>query len=113
MWWVEWLKGLLLTALIFVPLERVLALRSSQKLFRRGWANDMVYFTVNGQLINLGLSAVASGIIIAAGWFVPAGFRSVVAAQPIWLQVLEIIVLSDLGFYLAHRAFHGVPWLWK
>ena len=48
---VEWLKGLVLTALIFVPLERLLALRPEQKIFRRGWLNDLVYQIVNGQII--------------------------------------------------------------
>ena len=113
MWWVEWLKGLALTAMIFVPLERLLALNSAQIVFRRGWLNDTVYLFINGQLIGFVLSAIAAGTIMIAGWFVPVGFRAAVSAQPFWIQVLEIIVLSDLGFYLAHRAFHMIPCLWK
>jgi hypothetical protein len=31
----EYLKGILLTAVIFIPLERVLAIRPEQKLLRR------------------------------------------------------------------------------
>jgi sterol desaturase/sphingolipid hydroxylase (fatty acid hydroxylase superfamily) len=113
MWWVEWLKGLVLTAAIFVPLERLLALNPNQKIFRRGWLNDTIYLLVNGQIINLVLSAFAAGIIITAGWFLPSGIRAFVAGQPTWLQIIEIIILSDVGFYLAHRAFHAVPGLWK
>jgi len=44
---IDWLSGLLLTALIFVPLERVLALRKNQRIFRRGWLNDVVYLLLN------------------------------------------------------------------
>jgi sterol desaturase/sphingolipid hydroxylase (fatty acid hydroxylase superfamily) len=43
----------------------------------------------------------------------PEGFRANVAAQPLWLQLPEIILLADFGFYLAHRMFHAVPYLWK
>src|SRR5688572_913525 len=103
MWWLEPLKGLVLIAVIFVPLERLLALRTEQKVFRRGWLNDVVYLLVNGQLITFALSAFVTGLIIAVGWLVPSGFRTFIAEQPYWLQIVEIIVLSDLGFYLAHR----------
>jgi hypothetical protein len=44
---IDWLSGLLLTALIFVPLERVLALHREQKVFRRGWLNDVIYLLLN------------------------------------------------------------------
>ena len=30
-----------------------------------------------------------------------------------WLQAIEVLLLADLGFYLAHRAFHAVPALWR
>src|SRR5262249_24387207 len=34
-------------------------------------------------------------------------------SQPIWLQAIEVVVIADAGFYLAHRAFHAIPVLWK
>ena len=109
----EWLKGFVLTALIFIPMERLLALRPEQKIFRRGWLNDLVYQIVNGQIIAVSLGLFVVLVIMVAGWLVPASFQATVAAQPYWLQVVEIIVLSDFGFYLAHRTFHAVPALWK
>ena len=36
-----------------------------------------------------------------------------VQSQPLWLQVPEVLLVADIGFYLAHRAFHAVPFLWK
>ena len=30
-----------------------------------------------------------------------------------WVQVAEMIVIGDIGFYSVHRAFYTVPWLWK
>jgi len=109
----EWIKGLLLTALIFVPLERLLALHPGQRLFRRGWFNDLIYLVVNGQIIGFALGVLAAGVIVVASWLVPAGFQSAVSAQPYFVQIVEVIVLSDIGFYFTHRAFHAVPWLWR
>lgn len=33
--------------------------------------------------------------------------------QPCLLQVVEAVILADLGFYIAHRMFHRVQWLWR
>src|SRR5437763_14186970 len=110
---IEWLKGMLLTVLIFVPLERILALHSEQRILRRGWLNDTVYLLVNGQIIGLALGVLVAGTIITAGSMAPASLQAVVGAQHFWVQIIEVIVLSDLGFYFAHRAFPEVPWLWK
>ncbi len=41
------------------------------------------------------------------------GFQQWVAAQPLWLQFLELLVVVDLASYWIHRAFHEVPGLWK
>src|SRR3954451_3503738 len=110
---IDWLSGLLLTALIFVPLERVLALHREQKVFRRGCLNDVIYLLLNAQLTMLGLGLLVVAIIVIAGWLMPMSMRAAVATQPYWAQVIEMIVLSDIGFYFAHRAFHAFPWLWR
>jgi len=106
-------RGVLLALLVFVPLERILALHPGQKVFRRGWGNDVVYVFINGLLIKLGLGLLIVGTIIMAEWAVPSSFRAAVAAQPLWLQIVEVVVLADLGFYAVHRLFHAVPWLWS
>jgi sterol desaturase/sphingolipid hydroxylase (fatty acid hydroxylase superfamily) len=107
------LKRLLLLIAVFVPAERLLALRHGQKLFRRGWGNDLVYYIVNAPIIGFGLAVIIVCTIIAAEWAVPASFRSAVAGQPYWLQTTEVILLADVGFYIAHLGFHKIPWLWR
>src|SRR5215467_2305435 len=42
------LNNILLTAIIFVPLERLLPMHMGQKVFRRAWKNDVVYLLFNG-----------------------------------------------------------------
>jgi sterol desaturase/sphingolipid hydroxylase (fatty acid hydroxylase superfamily) len=109
----DWLKGVLLIALIFVPLERMLARRPEQRVFRRGWVNDMIYLLLNGQVILLCLGVLIIGIIMTTGWLVPVSVRAAAAGQPYWVQIVEVIVLADIGVYFAHRVFHAVPWLWR
>ncbi|MBR1251472.1 sterol desaturase family protein [Bradyrhizobium sp. AUGA SZCCT0169] len=107
------LKVILITCLVFVPLERLFALHKEQKIFRRGWANDLVFLLVNGILIKLGLLAVIALSIFAAASIVPASIQGTVGGLPYWVQIPLVIVLSDLGFYWTHRMFHAVPWLWR
>src|SRR5690242_14711179 len=103
------LKTILLTCLIFVPLERLFALRPSQKIFRRGWHTDVIYLLLNGTLIKLGLLGVVFIVAFVAAQAVPVPFREWVGGQPYWLQLVEAIILSDIGFYWTHRMFHAVP----
>src|SRR4051794_25620904 len=106
-------KVILITFLVFVPLERLLALHPQQKVFRRGWANDLLFLLFNGILIKLGLVAVVVATMFAAAQIVPASFQAVIVGLPYWVQIPTIILLSDLGFYWTHRMFHAVPALWK
>jgi lathosterol oxidase len=39
--------------------------------------------------------------------------QQAVAAQPLWLQFLEALILADLFAYASHRLFHALPWLWR
>jgi len=107
------LKVIFLAFLVFVPLERLFGLHSEQKIFRRAWANDLVFLFLNSLLIKLGLLGVVVGAIFVAAQIIPESFQSSIRSLPFWLQVPVIILLSDLGFYWTHRMFHAVPWLWR
>jgi sterol desaturase/sphingolipid hydroxylase (fatty acid hydroxylase superfamily) len=106
------IKVIFITILVFIPLERLFAMHP-QKVFRRNWANDLIFLFLNGVLIKLGLLAVIVAVIFAAAWIVPASFQAMVGGLPYWVQVPAVIVLADLGFYWTHRMFHAVPWLWR
>ena len=106
-------KGLLIAGLIFVPLERAFALHREQKVLRRLFYTDVIYALVNGIPIKAGLVLIMAVAMATIGNLVPTSLTATVAGQPIWLQLVEIIVIADLGFYWAHRAFHAVPLLWR
>jgi sterol desaturase/sphingolipid hydroxylase (fatty acid hydroxylase superfamily) len=106
-------RGLLLVALIFIPLERLLSLHHEQPVLRKEWRNDLVYLFANRILIFAGMLVMVVGIGMIARWLVPIAVQKAIGGQPTWLQVIEAIVLADIGFYFTHRLFHTVPWLWK
>ena len=107
------LKAILITFIVFVPLERLFALRAEQKIFRRAWANDLMFLLINGLVTKLGVFGVIAVSILAAASIVPASFQATVAGLPYWVQIPLVIVLSDLGLYWTHRMCHAVPWLWR
>lgn len=107
------LQDLLLVAMIFVPLERLIPLRPRQRILRDGWATDLLHVVISGALIKIGIAALVTLPILASPLLVPSAVRATVAAQPTWLAFIEILLIADLGFYLSHRAFHKLPWLWR
>lgn len=107
------LKGALLVALIFIPLERLLPRRREQSLLRRFWTVDTFYLLLNRIPIGIGFMGLIAMSVAAGQALLPAAFRGAVAAQPFWLQVIEMIVVADLVFYAIHRLFHAVPFLWR
>ncbi len=107
------LKVILITALIFIPLERVLSMHSEQKVLRRHWMNDLFYLLYNGILIKLGMLFVIGVFMAACMAWIPAFIGETIRSQPLWLESLEAVLIADIGFYFAHRAFHTIPFLWK
>jgi sterol desaturase/sphingolipid hydroxylase (fatty acid hydroxylase superfamily) len=106
-------RAVLLAGVIFIPLERLVPLHGEQRALRSRWDTDVIYVFANGALIRIGLAAVMVVTSALSAWLVPAGLRVAVARQPYWVQVIEALILADLGFYIAHRMFHRVPWLWR
>lgn len=107
------LQAFVLLALVFAPLERVLPNRRDQRVFRRGFWNDLCYVAANGVLVRLALTTILLAQLAAADALLSAEWRSTVAGLPLWLQVAGALVVGDLGFYAAHRLFHRVPLLWR
>lgn len=107
------LQSILIIALIFIPLERLLPLHAEQKVLRKHWLNDVVYLFVNGIVIKIGLLILIAPMMVGIRVVIPEGLTLAVQSQPLWLQAIEVILIADVGFYLAHRVFHTVPFLWK
>jgi sterol desaturase/sphingolipid hydroxylase (fatty acid hydroxylase superfamily) len=116
---VKHLLGLLLLGLVFYFIERVMGARRRPGFFRPGMLTDTAYFfTIElfkqasrflliAPFIVLVVAGVTTGEAAKAGLY--RGFGPV-AAQPVWLQAIEIYLLADFLGYWLHRLFHTGAW---
>lgn len=105
--------NVLLTAAVFVPIERVFPHRAGQGTFRFGWVTDGVHFLVSHLAVQvLSFLTLLPATSLAAVWQ-PTSLQQSVAALPLAVQVAAIVCVSDLAQYWIHRLFHTVPALWR
>jgi lathosterol oxidase len=110
----DWfLLDLFVLALLFVPLERLFARRADQPIFRAGWTTDLAHFAASHLLVQVTVALTLLPAAVFFRWAVSPPLQKWVAAQPLLLQVVEVVLVADLAQYGVHRAFHAVPWLWR
>lgn len=104
--------GLVILAVVFVPLEQMFPLRP-RRVLRRGWRTDLVHYLVNGVALKLGLmtTVLLTGGVLRA--LVPEPLRTAIAVSPGWVQVVAGLAISAVGDYAGHRAAHEIPLLWR
>jgi len=105
--------SLLFLALVFIPMEKVFPAKPQQKILRKNWGLDLCYF--------LGQYLVWSGLVLAVlnyfnfwleGILSPR-FTAMIKHQSLWLQSAEVLLMSDILIYWAHRLQHKVDFLWR
>ena len=101
-----------LLALIFLPLERLHAAHR-QRVLRREWATDLLFFLGQHLLFTAPVVAVLVQVHRHSDALPLADLRAAVAGLPTWLQLLGVVLLSDLAIYWGHRLSHQVPLLWR
>jgi sterol desaturase/sphingolipid hydroxylase (fatty acid hydroxylase superfamily) len=106
------LLELLILGCLFIPMERLWALRE-QKIFRTGWQTDLKHFFASHAGVQIISFLTIIPVQVAFAWVVKLPFQKYVAAQPVWLQFFEILLVADLFSYWLHRAFHQIPWMWN
>ena len=104
--------GLVILAIIFIPLERLFALRPRQ-ILRTGWRTDVVHYLINGAALKVGIVTAVAVVGTVLRAFVPIPFRAAVAASPGWVQIVAALAIATVGGYAGHRAAHEVPLLWR
>jgi sterol desaturase/sphingolipid hydroxylase (fatty acid hydroxylase superfamily) len=107
------LIALIVLAAIFVPLERLFALRRDQRILRTGWRTDLVHFVVNPVLRAIAIVVVVGPFVLAADALVPETWQAEVIAQPAGLQLVEALAIVVVGNYWAHRLSHRIGFLWR
>lgn len=104
---------LLGSALIFIFIEKLFALRKDQPVFRPEWQTDFHHFIVNHMVVGFMLLATNLLVHNLFGWVPVEGARGWIAALPFWAALPLIILVADLAQYWTHRAYHEVPLLWR
>jgi sterol desaturase/sphingolipid hydroxylase (fatty acid hydroxylase superfamily) len=104
--------GLAVLAIIFIPLERLFALRPRQ-ILRAGWRTDVLHYLINGAALKVGIVVAVAVVGTALRAFVPPPFRVAIATSPGWAQIVAALAIATVGGYAGHRAAHEVPLLWR
>ncbi|HEV2993858.1 MAG TPA: sterol desaturase family protein [Acidimicrobiia bacterium] len=101
--------GIAVLFLLFVPLEKVFALRP-QRVFRRGFLTDLTHLLVNNLLITVG---VLVAVVVAMIPFFWVRRLDIAGALPAAVAVTLAVLIVLVGQYWAHRLTHQVPFLWR
>ncbi|GHC48452.1 sterol desaturase family protein [Neogemmobacter tilapiae] len=105
--------NLVFLGFIFIPLERLFPHRPDQTVFRTEWREDLFYYLVSSMMVQVlsYMTLAPSGLIRSTTDL--SSVQSFLGSQPLWLQIIEIMILTDFVQYWLHRAFHRIPALWR
>jgi sterol desaturase/sphingolipid hydroxylase (fatty acid hydroxylase superfamily) len=70
---------------------------------------DLVSFAMSHLLVRVTVLLTLAPATLLFAWAVHAGLQQAVRAQPLPLQVVEIIVAADLAEYVVHRVCPSCP----
>lgn len=110
----DWLiLAFVVSAIIFIFLEKVFPKYREQAILRPGWGLDFGYFCLNHLLITIILLAGNYFVNTFFGWAINGNLQGWVQSLPVWAQVILLIICADFVLYWTHRSFHEVPRLWR
>lgn len=115
----QYYTWLIAVSILCFLLERVSPWRKSQKVFRKGFLQDMFWLVFNGHFLGLLLAMVTgkavqlfNSFLFKLGLPVPESL-ALLAGAPLWLQFVFFFVLKDFIEWNIHRLLHNVPLLWE
>ena len=101
--------GFAVLFLVFVPLERLFALRP-QKVFRRNYLTDLTHFVLNNVFVTVGAIVL---VVIAALPLIWVRAIDIESMLPAGITIPLAVMLVFVGNYWGHRLTHTVPLLWR
>jgi len=103
---------LLLLMLVFVPLERIFAVRR-QKVFRKAFGADVAYYFISSLIPKFLLILPLSSLAWAMHRSMPVAFYAWSATLPFALRFALSMIVAEIGAYWGHRWSHEIPLLWR
>lgn len=98
------------SALLMIFFERYFPYTKGQKIFREGFFNDIImYSVVQSYLLGLIIFAFLSWIKLNTNLYQ----FSIVGNWPVWIQVLFFLIIHDFYIYWFHRWQHNNKILWR
>jgi sterol desaturase/sphingolipid hydroxylase (fatty acid hydroxylase superfamily) len=117
--YIEYYFWLIAVSILCFLLERLTPWRKSQKVFRKGFLQDLFWLVFNGHFLGVLLAMVTGKTVQVFNTFlfklglpVPESL-ALLANAPLWLQFIIFFVLKDFVEWNIHRLLHNVPWLWE
>lgn len=104
--------SLFFSALVFVPIERMLG-RIEQSPLRPHWRTDLAYFFLSHLLVQFILIVVTTSTTTIDLMVASETVKTWIRSLPVWLQFLMAVFAADLFQAGLHRAYHNIPWLWR
>lgn len=101
--------GIAVLFLLFVPLEKLFALRP-QRVFRRGLLTDLTHVLVNSLFSAVGAIVLMVLFALPLIWL---RALDLVGYLPTGVGIALAVVLIVVGNYWGHRLTHRVPFLWR
>lgn len=101
------LWSVVLFAVVFLPLEHMFPARQAAKMTGERLLTHFAYVVLSPVIVT-----TCFGVVFAAIMTV-AGDQQQAARWPLWVQVIAVIALGDLGIWIAHYLSHKLPLLWR
>ncbi|HWE47158.1 MAG TPA: sterol desaturase family protein [Caulobacteraceae bacterium] len=109
----DWfLISLAISALVFIPLERMMAVKPLSPL-RPEWRTDMGYFFMSHMLLQFIFITVTASTATVAAFAAFPPLRAFLQGLPVWVQFLLCVFFADLFQAVLHRAYHKLGFLWR
>ncbi|AFY39078.1 fatty acid hydroxylase [[Leptolyngbya] sp. PCC 7376] len=84
-----------------------------QKVNRFQWQLDTIYYFTGYVINKFGIWLCLSLAILIKYQINPEISLNWITQQSLFFQLIEILILSELGYYFAHRLLHQIPFLWR
>ena len=99
-----------LAAVIIILLEKFFPYTKGQKIFREGFFNDIVMYSIVQSYL---LGLIIFGILNWVKFNTDLYQYSLIGSWPVWVQVLFFLVTHDFYIYWFHRWQHHNKILWR